>query len=303
MNEADQAFTLHVANQIAEWENAHGALPGLRDPAARDSFVRQLVESDRRRRYVELLAARARARPGRDEIDSAFNPLVTAARHAQAGNTDEGLWLVFLAVHFGRHRVAGWRYTGAVYGKLGDGRWDWPAVSTDPTEFRAWLSANRNQVEGTGRHGFGNHRKRESLGDDGTGRVVQSYVDWIGPTRSPVTAFEAITADASDDRAIAFDLLYESMGAVYRFGRLGRFDYLTTAGRLGLINSLPGRPYLPSSSGPLKGARLLFGAAHPRDLEATTTRFGAAVGISFPVLEDALCNWQKSPTSFRRWTG
>ena len=93
------------------------------------------------------------------------------------------------------------------------------------------------------------------------------------------------------------------MDAVHRFGRLARFDYLTNSARLGLSTAVAGRPYLPEATGPLAGARLLFGQAPPQRLEEIAIEFGRVTSVPFAVLEDALCNWQKSPTVFKRFRG
>ena len=93
------------------------------------------------------------------------------------------------------------------------------------------------------------------------------------------------------------------MQVVKRFGRLGTFDYLSTASRLGLISAVAGRAYLPNSTGPLNGACLLFGISKPRELESLAVEFGFATNVSYGVLEDALCNWHKSPYRFMHFRG
>jgi len=49
------------------------------------------------------------------------------------------------------------------------------------------------------------------------------------------------------------------MNDVERFGRTAKFDYLTMVGKLGLAAIEPGSTYMQGATGPLKGARLLFG--------------------------------------------
>jgi hypothetical protein len=264
-------------------------------------LIRQIIDSDRRRRYVEHFRDSQRLTERQSTPGSGvFSPFAAAALQNRSGAVDEAMWLVFLATHFGHHPKAHWRYVDNVYGRLGTGRWDWGSVSADTGAFRTWLADNIDEIKGSPPNGFGNHRKRESLNDDGTGRTVETYVTWIGPTRGHERAFAEMTHSAQGDPNLEFDLLFRSMD-VHRFGRLGKFDYLTTAHRLGLSDAVAGRPYLPGSTGPLAGARLLFGQADPKDLEQVATQFGNETGISFAVLEDAVCNWQKSPASFRRF--
>ena len=301
MRPSDLPFAAAASHSIEMWEASHGFLPGLTRAAARDCFIRQLVDSDRRRRYVEYF--RHSTRIGHHKADpgsGVFSPLAAAVWHGRRGDIDEALWLVFLSVHFGRHPKALWRYTENVYGRLGSGRWDWPSVATDTLGFREWLAANGEAIKGEGPNGFGNHRKHESLGDHRTGKTVDSYVAWIGRDRGHRGAFTAITGEGSKAQGEDFEYLFDSMRAVFRFGRLARFDYLTMAARLGLTTAIAGRPYLPGSTGPLDGARLLFGTMTSQLLEETAVEFGNATGIQFAVLEDALCNWQKSPDAFKR---
>ena len=90
---------------------------------------------------------------------------------------------------------------------------------------------------------------------------------------------------------------------VARFGRLGRFDYLCLLGRLRFAPITPSRPYLKGATGPLSGARLLFGGAFDAAITWTTLEdwildLDAVLGVGMQVMEDSLCNWQNSPTRF-----
>ena len=62
------------------------------------------------------------------------------------------------------------------------------------------------------------------------------------------------------------------------------------------------------ATGPVSGARLLlFGAtdapATPKQLEATIDGLDDYLQVGKQVLEDSLCNWQKSPTTFVYFRG
>ena len=95
---------------------------------------------------------------------------------------------------------------------------------------------------------------------------------------------------------------------VLRFGRLGKFDFLALLGRLNLAPIKPGSTYLAGATGPLRGARLLFGGSPTAQLNGTTLEewlreLDAELDVGMQVLEDALCNWQKSPTNFEHFRG
>src|SRR5204863_9574632 len=107
-----------------------------------------------------------------------------------------------------------------------------------------------------------------------------------------------------NDPKNTFDVLYNSMDAVVRFGRLAKFDYLTMLGKLGLANIIPGSPYLEGSSGPRKGAALLFGGnSSVETLDASVVDLDQELHVGMQVLEDGLCNWQKSPDKFVPFRG
>ena len=302
MRPSDHVFASALNSGVDIWIETHGPLPGLNSLARRDALIHQLVDSDRRRRFIEHYRGSARLTPRQAQPGTGvFDPYAAAVLAHRAGDLDDALWLVFLATHFGRHPVSRWRYTEHVYGRLGQGRWDWSTTSSDVPAFSAWLASNADAVKGARPNGFGNHRKRESIGV--TGAVVDSYVKWIVPHGGHGDAVEFITASAGGDPADEFELLYESMAAVFRFGRLARLDYLTTAHRLGLISAVAGRPYLPDATRPLDGARLLFGVTQPTVVEEVAIDFGRVVGVGFAVLEDAICNWQKTPDTFTRFRG
>lgn len=292
------------------YEAAEGALPGIADPAYREGLIDQIIDSEQRVVYFERLRVRSLDPAAIDPRTSAFDPLRAAVIHANNGSYDEAVWLVFLFVHFGRHRVAGWRYVRDIYGRLGDGGlWDWPSISSDPIGFRYWLDAHQlDLVAAPGPRGFSNHRKYESLNAweaTGTGAAVESYVHWVLSGGGDHAVFFAqFDFLAPADR---FDALYRSMSAVTRFGRIARFDYLTTLLKLGLVELDVPHSYLVGATGPLRGAQLLLrgqiGEGSARVLQDELRVLSAVTGIRGDVLEDAVCNWQKSPDTYQRFSG
>ena len=285
-------------------------LPGIQDPSARVVFVRQLIESVHRIEYVTVIRRRQIA-PGRaDPNDPLFDPLKAAVLAHGAGDVDEAFWLIFLFVHFGKHRRAGWRYVREIYGRLGDGaRWDWVRTSADPAAFRAWLHAHKaTLIRDDVARGFGNHRKYQSLdaySAHGTGAVLESYIHWVNPPRTHAELVVEAIAPAGDARA-AFRALNESMDAVVGFGRTARFDYLAMIGKVGLAPIEPDSTRLKGATGPVAGARRMFetdGRLSIPELEAQADALGDHLQVGMQAMEDALCNWQKSPTVFRPFRG
>jgi hypothetical protein len=121
--------------------------------------------------------------------------------------------------------------------------------------------------------------------------------------------FQHAAALVNHDRLRLFADLYESMDAVASFGRMARFDYLTMLGKIGLAPITPDRPYLEGSTGPLRGARLMFLGStaatgiNTGQLETWSVQLGQSLSVGMQEMEDSLCNWQKSPSTFVPYRG
>ncbi len=282
------------------------ALPGIADPAARATLVRQMIASLRRLDYSHIIRTRDISPDRVDPQSQLFDPERAAVLHFRAGRLDEAFWLVFLITHFGKSLKHGWRMLRDVYSGLGAGTWTWARVSANPAAFRASLLANQGHIGG----GFGSHRKRESIRADlpgGTAAVVESYVAWVGPAHSHAALMAGLTQAGGNSPESIFDHCYNSM-TVTRFGRLGKFDYLCLLRRLGFADLAPGSAYLVGATGPLAGARLLFGGRTDARLRATRLEdllrdLDAVLDVGMQVMEDSLCNWQKSPRHFVHFRG
>jgi hypothetical protein len=282
------------------------ALPGIADPVVRATLVKQMIASLRRLDYSRIISTRNISSDRADPQSQLFDPEKAAVLHFRAGRLDEAFWLVFLITHFGKSLKHGWRMLREVYSGPGAGRWTWARVSANPAAFRAWLLANQGHIGG----GFGSHRKRESVRADlpgGTAAVVESYVAWVGPAHSHAALMAGLTQAGGNSPESIFDHCYNAI-TVTRFGRLGKFDYLCLLGRLGFANLIPGSAYLVGATGPLAGARLLFGGRTDARLGATTLQdrlrdLDAVLHVGMQVMEDSVCNWQKSPNHFVHFRG
>lgn len=288
-------------------------LSGIQTQAALETFVAQLLESIHRDMYISMVSSRKGSEDFANPINDFFNPLRAAIFHHQSGNIDEAFWLIFLLTHFGRHRISGWHYVRSVYGRLGGSTfWNWDNTSVNPIGFRTWLHNHKDQLRQIGTScGFGNHRKYESLeafAPRGTGAAVESYIGWVGPTHSHKDLMDRAYQHSNGDPRITFDYLYHSMREVVSFGRTARFDYLTIVGLIGLASIKPPSLYLRNSTGPLRGARLLFAGdrsakMNVMELETLLAELDNELGVGMRALEDALCNWQKSPEIFKKFRG
>jgi hypothetical protein len=311
VSQRDRELGQQVQTDLSEFDRTKRRLPGIKNVARRNAFIGQIVESIHRVKFVAAIRARKQSDLRTDPASEMFNPLKAAILNHRRGNIEDAFWLIFLFVHFGKNARGGWRYAREVYGKLGEtGRWDWQSTSADPAAFRDWLDKHQNDLKRDGvPGGFGNHRKYESLdarSSAGTGSVVEGYIDWVHPPRTHQELVETAFRQSGGNKGKAFDALYRSMAAVPRFGRTARFDYLTMIAKVGLAAIEAPSPYLRGSTGPLKGAHLLFGAAKhttPETLDSWVIELGAHLQVGMQVLEDALCNWQKSPAAFKPFRG
>jgi len=314
MRPKDRRLAQELEGGLGQFDQNTRPMPGIRAPEYRQALIEQLLESIHRVKYISVIRARQLSDGRADSTSDLFDPLKAAILHHRNGEIDEAFWLVFLSVHFGKNRRSGWRLARDVYGRLGhELHWDWARTSQHPDRFREWLAEHQVALQGGDgvvRH-FGNHRKYQSLdamSGSGTGAAVASYVRWVGPPKTHQILFEAALDQVGRDPRKAFHDLYRSMDAVASFGRTARFDYLTMVGKLGLAPIEPGSTYMQGATGPVSGARLLFGgnpnaALRRSDLDSSLVQLEAVLGVGMQVLEDGLCNWQKSPTRFQPFRG
>jgi hypothetical protein len=300
-----EAEKLRIEAALRRHSESLRPLPGIAEPDACNTLAWQFVASLRRESYYRQVQRKAISARRADPNNPAFDAERAVAYHLQQGNVDEACWLVFLMTHFARPEDSGWTRLKDVYGKLGGGIWDWKTVSADPTAFTSWLAANSRNIRGK----FGNHRKYETLRDDsgrGTGKVVESYVSWIG-SEGHGRKFADVVRAAGNDPHTIFDALYRSLRVV-SFGRLAKFDYLSLICRYSIAPIDAGSAYLQGATGPAEGAHLLFDGRRdgPSSLESLQTWLDALdrdLHVTMKVMEDALCNWQKCPTRFIHFKG
>lgn len=307
-NDADLAARLE--QQLRDYRVDGQPLPGIANAAALSTLVKQMVESVHRVEFVK------RIRDKKDKIsvrridpkDDMFDPIRAAVWHMEEGNIDEAFWIVFLFVVCGRNLSTGYGLLRMVYGAFEDEFiWTWEQFNSEKNGFTLWLHDRLPAIEKEkARFRFGNHRQYESIRHlDG---VLQSYADWVGPARSHVAMVDSAKADVGDDPKKLFAHLYKSMVAVDRFGRLGKFDYLTMVGKMGLANIEPPSAYMTEATGPARGAQLLFGVPgmgqkSRRKMDELAIALDRELKVGMQVIEDSLCNWQKSPEMFVAFRG
>lgn len=294
-----------IFEALGEHSNTVRNLPGVALPEARRVLALQFSASARREDYYRIVAER-KAMPERANPNSThFDAERAVTYYIQSGQIDEAYWLLFLMTYFARPADTGWLRLKDFYGMLGAGTLTWKTVYNNPEAVLAWLNENWTSIRGK----FGNHRKYESLDPNSTRcfrLVIKSYLDWIGGD-SQAKFFSEFVRNSGNDPHAVFDKFYTSL-RVFTFGRLAKFDYLSLLGRYGLIPAVAGSAYLSGATGPKRGVKLLFlgdplAACSIRSLQKWLDELDQRLGLGMAIMEDALCNWQKSPTVFVHYKG
>lgn len=295
-----------IKNKLIFFSKNIDRLIGLDTEQKIEVLSKQINDSIRRVEFVKLLTTAKIDQKRKDPSSELFDPLKAAVLMMRQGNIDEACWLVFLAVHFGKHSKNKWSLVRKIYGKLGaSDHWSWNAIERDPEAFGIWFYDN---IKHFANERFSNHRKYESLRKH-TVKVLTSFVDWVQIYGSHKNMIRDIHARFGQNPYKVFDQLYKDMNKVMRFGRLAKFDFLTMLGKLGIAPIEPGSAYLKdNATGPIRGAKLLFtgdinAKVSAKDLEELLKKLDDYLNVGMQVLEDSLCNWQKCPDVYILFKG
>lgn len=312
----DPVLFTQLNKELIKFSNKKSLLVGINSETSRNVFIMQLIDSIRRVKYVFTICERNVSKNSADPCSIYFNPLKAAILFKRNEMIDEAFWLIFLFVHFGKHKASGWRLVRDIYGALGStNHWSWQNITSDPYAFKNWLKSNYDSMRSDGiTRNFGNHRKYESLNPDyprGTAAVFASYINWVNPPNTHISLIQDSIEKVGNNPRSIFNHLYKSMNSIMSFGRLAKFDYLTMIAKMSLAQIEPGSIFLQGATGPAKGAKLLFYGNSEIDVSCSVLedRIAAlesqlSIGqLGMQVLEDAICNWQKAPQHYRYFAG
>ncbi|KQR95198.1 hypothetical protein ASG01_04925 [Chryseobacterium sp. Leaf180] len=282
-------------------------LPGIDSPDAENSFIRQFVDSYKRIKYIETLKARQISEDRRNPNLDIYDPIRASILYHRDGDINEAVWNLLLYVHFGKNIKSNYGLIQAVYGKLGDTNiWNWNTITTDLANFKVWLGNNFYEIKSYG--SFGNHRKYQSLKTTSRSGTYQTFESFFNLVDNDFNLFtSSIPNEIKIDKNKFFDHLYWHFDGIVGFGRLAVFDFLCMIGKIGILPIEPNHPYL-GNSGPVDGTRLLFDSnTKTKELNVFLKDLGDTAFNDYPfimqILEDCVCNWQKSSTSYRLFRG
>jgi hypothetical protein len=304
----DNAKFDNITAALASFPADEYPLVGLTNEARVSVLAAQILDSIRRIEYLNAVSARSKSPALHTPYSGSFEPFGGAAVLYNTGDVDHAYWLVYLATHFGKHKDDGWNLIEDIYGRFGQGGvWDWAAASQNPQALSQWLAEVHPGLTRAGRsRRFGNHRKFETLkaGPKGTGHAVSTYVNWVMAHGSHAALIKAVQGEVGQNPQEVFAYLYKDLGKVAKLGRLGKFDLLCNWSNLLIAPIFPDKSYIAGSTGPKDGAKLLFGKGLSiKKLELAAKQLGSHLDISPQAVEDALCNWQKSPEKYKFFRG
>ena len=239
----------------------------------------QIVDSINKTNYFKIITQRKVSVLRTQPHHVLFDP-IRSVLYYKNQNLDEACWLIFLMVHTGDSAKRNWQFVRELY----DGIGKWDEINLDTME--NWLNKAPKLK-------FGGHRKYESLSQ--LIDVVFSYQTWV----KKMGGHEALFNQSFDTTEQRYAWLYQQM-KIFRFGRLAKYDYLGLCALTGIAALKADRCYLQGSSGPLKGAKRLFGAYDEDMLNQMTMYLAENLEIGYQEIEDALCNWQKSPQRYKK---
>lgn len=279
-------------------------LPGIDSYPEEHTFIKQILDSTKRIQYLKIIQDRGCSISRANPYTNGFNPLMGAVALLNENNYDEACWLVFLYVLFGKDK-RGYGLLKSFYNRLGDENslHSYHYVVQNLDEVGEWIEVNRAALKANGN--FGNHRKYESLKNSPKGIIntIRSYIELMHLGHEEY--FESIINIVGNDRFKLFDYLYKDFSKIFRYGRLSIFDHLTMLGKLNIIEIEPASCYIKDATGPKDGLKDLLNLQNidNKTLEQVSIIISNHLKLPFKmqILEDALCNWQKSKTVYIRF--
>ncbi len=276
----------------------NGNLPGLTSQGHVESFVKQLIDSIKRNDYIFFINSLQFSEQVTDPNSPAFNPIKAVSYYISIGDHEEAIWLIFLIIHFGKNKRYSWNLLRNVYGGLSNRIWSFDSIQSDFEEFSLWIERNAILIKQNAN--YGNHRKYESIHQ--CPLVFRSYINLMGG--SQFTYLNDISIAAENANLDVFDELYRHL-RIYRFDRIGKFDFLCMLFKFGIIAHEPRKIYVEKATGPKIGSKLLFfnnrnDTSRSRIINANIEDLSRIINhpLKMQILEDAICNWQKSPNVY-----
>jgi hypothetical protein len=250
-----------------------------------------------------------------DALLKLYPELLSSRHHVSAtrgGNTE--LLGVLIEIEQPRARLSRSEMRGKLYSALGELLWYLTAENR--IEFiEKYILQYRKESEDGGLTAYGGYGPRlfNFRGNDQVKNVIDLLRQRPETRRAVVQIFDAediaahhaLNSNKRSERSFRFGI---SPTVYCSFWPLGTIRFFGASRQDGLVPLRPGSPYLQGSTGPLRGARLLVdGDSHSSSradkLNVILQRLDTTLEVGMQVMEDSICNWQKSPNKFIHFKG
>ncbi len=263
-----------------------------------ETLSKQTIDSIRRVEIYKTYLQRANnAEKNRHSYYSTNNPFTLAQRSSLSLETR--IWCVYVATYFGKSNASKWTLFNRSVFRPDKSLISFEDIIENREQYFDYLR-DLNLFEGSN---YSNHRKYTKKSLDGSKGVLNSFdflIDGIGQFR-----FVSPTS---------FDTTYRNALAIPNFGRMAAFDFTSSLCKCGLNVQEPESMYHKYSTGPLAALKEILKLAGIRNPpQSLQVDFGrdllewfsthSSIYMIAQVLEDAICNWQKSPRSYGRYFG
>ncbi|MCB9231507.1 MAG: hypothetical protein H6581_07585 [Bacteroidia bacterium] len=263
-----------------------------------DSLSHQTIDSIRR---VEIFRTYSRRATNGEKLGLPYfhtsNPYTLAQRLSLS--TDTRIWFVYLATYFGKSNLSKWRLFNQATFREDNTLITVEGILKDREEYFDFLKG-RNLFQNAN---YSNHRKYTKKSLEGNKGILFSFdffLKNLALFRAPVNQ--------------NFHKVYLNALKVPNFGRMAAFDFTCNLCKCRLYVDEPVSMYQAHSTGPLSALKdMLFyaGVTSPEKSLAISLGdelldwFSANSNIYMlaQVLEDSICNWQKSPIRHIRYFG
>lgn len=241
-----------------------------------------------------------RARKAESENLSYFhtsNPFTLAQRSSLTLETR--VWHSYVATYFGKSNSSKWNLFNKATFRDDNSLITLEYISENREEYFDYLRSLNFFENGN----FSNHRKYTKKSLDGEKGVLYSF-DFVLDNLPLYTP----------DEIVPFDEIYRNALSIPNFGRMAAFDFTCNLCKCGLNVEEPESMYQSYSTGPLEALNdflILSGVDNaPKSLQISIGdellrwfETNSDIYMLAQVLEDTICNWQKSPNSHTRYFG
>lgn len=223
-------------------------------------------------------------------------PFVLAQRSDLSQNNR--LWILYLATYFGKSNQSGWELFNRATFDEKKSIMLFHDIQKDLSYYFKYLAS----FDFFDRCSYSNHRKftaKRLTGEKGVFESMEYFVKNIN--------------QYSFEHKIDFHSIYKAAQKVPNFGRLAAFDFASSLVKCGFDVAEPESMYVENSTGPLNAIGLLLRLTNSDSSSKAKFQLcsdlmkwfqkNSNIFMVGQVLEDAVCNWQKNPSTYIWYKG